>query len=41
MDNILIYSATEDNFYIWQRALPLSRIARGQTNQTSPVRVVV
>jgi hypothetical protein len=24
MDNILIYSATEDNFCIWRRALPLS-----------------
>jgi hypothetical protein len=25
MDNILIYSATEDNFSIWQRVLPRSR----------------
>ena len=28
MDNILIYSATEDIFCIWQRALPRSRPLR-------------
>jgi hypothetical protein len=29
MDNILIYSATEDNFSIWQRVRLLYRLCRG------------
>src|SRR5215831_17358814 len=43
MGNLLIYSATEGNFYIWPRALPrsLSRIAGAQTYPMQPVRLIV
>jgi tripartite-type tricarboxylate transporter receptor subunit TctC len=45
MGNLLIYSATEDNFYIWPAgaaALPaMPRIASAQTYPTRPIRLVV